>query len=304
MMIGAVAMAQSVVNLQGTRSVLDPDWVQRNHETPSDELTAKAESGLARINTILRDVLNNEPTAVAGSAKVCAGSYNDGLCETIGNSRNAVILFSPRSLEDVSETYSPLKKVYLTSWLERVGMLPNSPDKLKSAIGSMDEGQAAALMGLYKECAFCLDADEIYFILKHELSHKKHGDNEKRLAVRLIAAACALVFLNAYSESLNPACFYLLAFLSLFLPQLCSMKSEYSQEFVADACGIHADARAKRGALSYFKKMAIYELAADRYYQLTGKVFNSGAFVMGRICHAAGMGHPSAIERYRSVMSA
>lgn len=304
MMIGAVTMAQCVVNAEGTRSVLDPEWAQRNYATPSVGLTLKAQHGLARIDTILNGVLSNEPITIGCSATVWAGSQNASLCATLGNSKNAVILFNPQALEDISGNYSSLKNSYLTSWLEQVEKLSNNLNELKSVIGSADERLVAALMGLYRECAFCLDPDEIYFILKHELSHKKHGDNEKRLAIRLVAAACALVFLHVYSESLNPTCFYLLAFFSLFFPQLCSMKSEYSQEFGADACGIQADARAKRGAVSYFKKMAIYELAADRYYQLTGKVFNSGAFVMGKICHTIGLGHPTAIERYRAVTSA
>ncbi|CRX38333.1 M48 family metalloprotease [Estrella lausannensis] len=304
MTIGAVAMAQCILNVEGARSVFDPAWVQRNHGNLSEDLTFKAQQGLDRVNSILGQILNNEADRIGFSTVVGAGSKGDGLCETVGNRKNAVILFSPHSLEDISGNLSPTKNIYLTAWLDQVSKLPDDAACLKSKIASADEGQVSALMGLYRECAFCLDADEIYFILKHELSHIKQSDNEKRLALRLVAATCALIFLNLYSDSVSPAVFFALAALSLFFPQLCVKKSEYPQELRADACGIRADARAKKGAKSYFKKMAVYELAAERYYQLTGKAFNSGTFAAEKICHTAGIGHPAALERYSAVMSA
>lgn len=297
---GATVLGHCIVNAEGARSVLDPEWVKDSKTIPDNSLNQSAARGLTKVRGICRDILETYPSDRGSTVAIAAMKQND-LCCTAGSKKSAVILFNPSALEDISGSINPIKSVYLTTWLGEVAKLPADPEKLQRAVEKKGETDLGSLMGLYHECAFCLDDDELYFILKHELSHQRHRDNEARVAVKLVAAAVTLIFMNVYCSSLDTGWLTLAALFSFILPNLLVVKLEHSQEHAADCSGIDSDARARRGALSYFKKMAIYELASDRYYRLTGKVFSVKGFAFERLNSLLGTGHPGALERYSNV---
>lgn len=269
-------------------------------------LPIKAQIGLQKANLIVSEIIlkyfnNDQPTI-----KCIAKFEESDICQFYGTKKYGVIQFGIRALDGISEIYNPIKKAYKNAWEEQVAALSDDLITLSNQINHFSEEKAASLIGLFEECTFLLSDEELYFILKHEiLGHLQNRDTEARLRLKLMSGiVCLLVFekMNQmFVKEVSAISFFASLFISFLVSSLFVKKLEHKQEYRADLFAVINDSKAQRGAHSFLKKLVVFELATERYYQLTGKVIDSSTWGIKNFKQNLRLGHPTAADRFKNL---